>query len=84
VGEYVVAFLLKTLVIKLIRVFCFKFSPKYFFSTVSKIIALKTQLEENNKPKSDNQESDSNNQNNNRGTVIMDATACPQDRTFGR
>ena len=47
-----------------------------------KIIALKTQLEENKKPKSDNPDSDSKNQNNNRGTVIMDATACPQDIAY--
>jgi hypothetical protein len=47
-----------------------------------KIISLKTQLEENNKPKSDDSESDSKNQNNNRGTVIMDATACPQDIAY--
>ncbi len=47
-----------------------------------KIIILKTQLEENSKPKSDDSESDSNNQNNNRGTVIMDATACPQDIAY--
>jgi hypothetical protein len=47
-----------------------------------KIITLKTQLQENNKSKSDNSESNSNNQNDNRGTVIMDATACPQDIAY--
>ncbi|WP_281298630.1 transposase [Flavobacterium limnophilum] len=47
-----------------------------------KIIGLKTQLKENSKPKRGDFESDSNNQNNNRGTVIMDATACPQDIAY--
>jgi IS5 family transposase len=51
-------------------------------ATNEKIIALNTELEENSKPKSDDSESDSNNQNNNRGTVIMDATACPQDIAY--
>lgn len=47
-----------------------------------KIIFLKTKLEEKNKPKSDVSQSDFDNQNNNRGTVIMDATACPQDIAY--
>jgi transposase, IS5 family len=47
-----------------------------------KIIALKTKLEEKNNPKKEDSSTDSENQNNNRGTVIMDATACPQDIAY--
>jgi hypothetical protein len=43
-----------------------------------KIIALKTKLEQKNKSKKDDSQSDLDNQNNNRETVIMDATACPE------
>lgn len=47
-----------------------------------KIISLKIHLEGNKKPKRDDSESDYDNQNNNRGTVIMDATACLQDIAY--
>lgn len=47
-----------------------------------KIIALKTQLKQKNKPINENTQSDIDDQNNNRGTVIMDATACPQDIAY--
>jgi transposase, IS5 family len=39
-------------------------------------------LEENKKSKSDDSNLGSYNPNNNRGTVIMDATACPQDIAY--
>lgn len=47
-----------------------------------KIIEIKTQLDKKNKPKGDDFMSDSDNKNDNRGTVIMDATACPQDIAY--
>lgn len=43
-----------------------------------KIIAIKTSMEESKSKKKD----DSNDENNNRGRVIMDATACPQDIAY--
>ena len=45
-----------------------------------KIIALKTKLEQDKKP--ENEDSDSEPENPNRGTVLMDATACPQDIAY--
>jgi IS5 family transposase len=47
-----------------------------------KIIALKTKLEENQSLKKDNSDSDNKPENSNRGTVLMDATACPQDIAY--
>lgn len=45
-----------------------------------KIVALKTKLEEDQDQ--DNSDSDSKRENPNRGTVLMDATACPQDIAY--
>ena len=47
-----------------------------------KIVALKTKLEEDQKQHKDNSDSDSKPENQNRGTVLMDATACPQDIAY--
>lgn len=47
-----------------------------------KIVALKTKLEEDQKPHKDNSDLDSKPENQNRGTVLMDATACPQDIAY--
>lgn len=47
-----------------------------------KIVALKTKLEEVQKPSKENSDSDSKPENPNRGTVLMDATACPQDIAY--
>lgn len=47
-----------------------------------KIVALKTKLEEKEKPNKEDSDSFPNQENPNRGTVIMDATACPQDIAY--
>lgn len=47
-----------------------------------KIVALKTKLEEDKNQDQDNSDSDSKRENPNRGTVLMDATACPQDIAY--
>jgi hypothetical protein len=47
-----------------------------------KIIAIKTKLEENKNKDKDDSDSESNESQNNRGRVIMDATACPQDIAY--
>ncbi|MBG6063381.1 hypothetical protein IWX83_003191, partial [Flavobacterium sp. CG_9.1] len=47
-----------------------------------KIVALKTKLEEDQNQRKDNSDSDSKPENPNRGTVLMDATACPQDIAY--
>jgi IS5 family transposase len=47
-----------------------------------KIIAIKTKLEENKSEPKDDSDSTNNDENPNRGTVLMDATACPQDIAY--
>jgi hypothetical protein len=47
-----------------------------------KIIAIKTKLEENQSTKKDDSDPDNKIENPNRGTVLMDATACPQDIAY--
>jgi IS5 family transposase len=47
-----------------------------------KIVALKTKLEQVQKPTKENSDSNSKPENPNRGTVLMDATACPQDIAY--
>ena len=47
-----------------------------------KIIAIKTKLEKNTSKDKDDSDSGSNDNQSNRGSVIMDATACPQDIAY--
>ncbi|CAN1526565.1 Transposase InsH, N-terminal [Flavobacteriaceae bacterium] len=47
-----------------------------------KIIAIKTKLEEDKSPPKEDSDSFNDNGGANKGTVIMDATACPQDIAF--
>jgi IS5 family transposase len=47
-----------------------------------KIIAIKTKLEENKSGSKDDSDSSSDKGNANRGTALMDATACPQDIAY--
>ena len=47
-----------------------------------KIISIKTKLENKSELKNNDSKPDSENQNPNRGSVIMDATACPQDIAY--
>ncbi len=47
-----------------------------------KIVAIKTKLEQKKTDSKDDSDSESKNQNPNRGTAIMDATACPQDIAY--
>lgn len=47
-----------------------------------KIIAIKTKLEEGKNKDKDDSDSESNENQSNRGRVIMDATACPQDIAY--
>jgi hypothetical protein len=47
-----------------------------------KIISIKTKLENKSLAKNNDSKPDSENQNPNRGSVIMDATACPQDIAY--
>ncbi len=47
-----------------------------------KIVDLKTKLEQKNAPKAENKDQGPDEKNNNKGQVIMDATACPQDIAY--
>ena len=47
-----------------------------------KIVSLKTKLEDKNKSENDEKPSDSDSGNNNKGSLLMDATACPQDIAY--
>lgn len=47
-----------------------------------KIVAIKTKLEQKKTDSKDDSDSESKNQNPNRGTLLMDATACPQDIAY--